>query len=80
MVSVGGVGGPVAGHDHGLAEPGALGLAVAPGPAGGAAAAHGLLELDVQLAPSLHVDGLVDGSRGTRSCCRRRDARAGACR
>ena len=34
--SVGDLGRPVAGHDHGLAEPGASGLAVAAVPAGGA--------------------------------------------
>ena len=46
MVSVGDLGGPVAYHDHGLAEPGASGLAVAAVPAGDVPPSHGMFELE----------------------------------
>ena len=51
----------VAGHDHGLAEPGASGLAVAAVPAYGVPPSHGVFGLESQLALALRVDGLVDG-------------------
>ena len=58
---VGDLGRPVAGHGHGLAEPGASGLAVAAVPAGDVPPSHGMFELESQLSLALHVDGLVDG-------------------
>lgn len=58
---VGDLGRPVADHDHGLAEPGASGLAVAAVPAYDAPPSHGMFELESQLSLALHVDGLADG-------------------
>ena len=55
---VGGLGRPVAGHDHGLAEPGASGLAVAAVPAGGAPPSHGGALVHAQ-ASGVDPPGLV---------------------